>query len=178
MEGKGTRRISASSAAMNKTVTDAANTTSVATPLRRFRCTMRPHGARESQPEAGFYFVGMIGRASTFLMRTWYEQVRCIAADIAGDRKAVERVELVLPETSVCGRPAVLSASQCCGGPAPSHVRLLRRRCKSQAARKDRLQMAVNASRSDGVRISGCKENPSSLRCARGKWIACCRRSS
>ena len=42
------------------------------------------------------------GRAPTFLAMTGYEQVRCVAAAIAGDRAAAERVELVLPETGVC----------------------------------------------------------------------------
>lgn len=87
--------------------------------------TVRPHGARElAQPEPGFYFAGMksYGRAPTFLMLTGYEQVRSIAADIAGDRKAAARVELVLPETGVCSRAAAPSASQCCGGPAPAAV--------------------------------------------------------
>ena len=53
--------------------------------------TVRPHGARElAQPEPGFYFAGMksYGRAPTFLMLTGYEQVRSIAAEIAGDRAA------------------------------------------------------------------------------------------
>lgn len=87
--------------------------------------TVRPHGARElAQPEPGFYFAGMksYGRAPTFLMLTGYEQVRSIAADIAGDRAAAERVELVLPETGVCSLSAAPSASQCCGGPAPATV--------------------------------------------------------
>ncbi|MGQ0684978.1 NAD(P)-binding domain-containing protein [Bradyrhizobium sp.] len=87
--------------------------------------TVRPHGARElAQPEPGFYFAGMksYGRAPTFLMLTGYEQVRSIAADIAGDREAAERVELVLPETGVCTRSAAPGASACCGGPAPADV--------------------------------------------------------
>lgn len=88
--------------------------------------TVRPHGARElAQPEPGFYFAGMksYGRAPTFLMLTGYEQVRSIAADLAGDKAAAERVELVLPETGVCSRSAApSSASSCCGGPAPSNV--------------------------------------------------------
>lgn len=87
--------------------------------------TVRPHGARELvQNEPGFYFAGMksYGRAPTFLMITGYEQVRSIAADIAGDREAAARVELVLPETGVCNRSAAPDASQCCGGPAPSAV--------------------------------------------------------
>jgi len=88
--------------------------------------TVRPHGARElAQPEAGFYFAGMksYGRAPTFLMMTGYEQVRSIVADIAGDRDAAARVELVLPETGVCAGPPAAdpadAAAGCCGGPAP-----------------------------------------------------------
>jgi hypothetical protein len=87
--------------------------------------TVRPHGARELvQNEPGFYFAGMksYGRAPTFLMITGYEQVRSIAADIAGDREAAERVELVLPETGVCNRSSATDSSNCCGGPAPSDV--------------------------------------------------------
>lgn len=84
--------------------------------------TVRPHGARElAQPESGFYIAGMksYGRAPTFLMMTGYEQVRSIVADIAGDRAAAERVELVLPETGVCSRPVDASDDAgCCGGPA------------------------------------------------------------
>ena len=85
--------------------------------------TVRPHGARElAQPEPGFYFAGMksYGRAPTFLMMTGYEQVRSIIADIAGDKEAAERVELVLPETGVCSRPLTVSSEGdgCCGGPA------------------------------------------------------------
>jgi hypothetical protein len=87
--------------------------------------TVRPHGARElAQAEPGFYFAGIksYGRAPTFLMLTGYEQVRSIAAELAGDHEAAQRVELVLPETGVCSRPAAPSASPCCGGPAPSTV--------------------------------------------------------
>jgi thioredoxin reductase len=87
--------------------------------------TVRPHGARElAQHESGFYFAGMksYGRAPTFLMITGYEQVRSIAADIAGDREGAERVELVLPETGVCSRSAAAAANDCCGGPALSPV--------------------------------------------------------
>jgi hypothetical protein len=86
--------------------------------------TVRPHGARELvQPEPGFYFAGMksYGRAPTFLMMTGYEQVRSIIADIAGDKAAAERVELVLPETGVCSRSVTATADSedCCGGPVP-----------------------------------------------------------
>ena len=113
--------------------------------------TVRPHGARElAQPEAGFYFAGMksYGRAPTFLMMTGYEQVRSIVADIAGDREAAERVELVLPETGVCSRPVTASAEgeSCCGGPAPAGVDA----CCQQDA--DAKQAAPRAA----VAVSGC----------------------
>ena len=90
--------------------------------------TVRPHGARELvQDDPGFYLAGIksYGRAPTFLMITGYEQVRSIAADIAGDREAADRVELELPETGVCtrgGAEAGAIASGCCGGPAPAAV--------------------------------------------------------
>jgi hypothetical protein len=89
--------------------------------------TVRPHGARELlQDDPGFYLAGIksYGRAPTFLMMTGYEQVRSIAADIAGDKEAAARVELELPETGVCTRGGVESgaASGCCGGPAPAEV--------------------------------------------------------
>jgi Pyridine nucleotide-disulphide oxidoreductase len=89
--------------------------------------TVRPHGARElAQDDPGLYIAGMksYGRAPTFLMATGYEQVRSIAADIAGDRAAAERVELELPETGVCTRGGVESgvavATSCCGTPPPA----------------------------------------------------------
>lgn len=68
--------------------------------------TVYPHGVKElSHPEKGVHVVGMksYGRAPTFLAMTGYEQVRSIAAALAGDRDAAERVELTLPETGVCG---------------------------------------------------------------------------
>ena len=85
--------------------------------------TVRPHGAHElAHPEPGFYIAGMksYGRAPTFLTVTGYEQVRSIIADIAGDKEAAARVELVLPETGVCSRSPVADAEGCCGGPAKS----------------------------------------------------------
>jgi Pyridine nucleotide-disulphide oxidoreductase len=68
--------------------------------------TVYPHGVNElSHPERNVYLVGMksYGRAPTFLAMTGYEQVRSIAAALAGDQEAAERVELTLPETGVCG---------------------------------------------------------------------------
>jgi len=67
--------------------------------------TVRPHGAEElAQPDAGLFLAGMAsyGRAPTFLLATGYEQVRSIAAFLAGDLEAARRVELDLPETGVC----------------------------------------------------------------------------
>ena len=71
--------------------------------------TVPPHGAALlAHPDEGFYLVGMksYGRAPTFLLATGYEQVRSIAAALAGDQEAAERVELQLPETGVCSTKA------------------------------------------------------------------------
>ena len=90
--------------------------------------TVYPHGHRElSHPEPRFYTAGIksYGRAPTFLMITGYEQVRSIAAALAGDMKAADNVRLVLPETGVCsGAPNADAnvASSCCGGPAPAGI--------------------------------------------------------
>ena len=85
---------------------------------------MPPHGYRElAHPEPGYFAVGIksYGRAPTFLMATGYEQVRSVAAHLAGDEAAADDVRLVLPETGVCSTdfPASTDASGCCGGPAP-----------------------------------------------------------
>lgn len=77
--------------------------------------TVYPHGVNElSHPEQGLYLVGMksYGRAPTFLALTGYEQVRSVVAAIAGDREAAERVELVLPETGVCGGAGLFDQAQ------------------------------------------------------------------
>ncbi|MEV0446238.1 NAD(P)-binding domain-containing protein [Streptomyces spectabilis] len=89
--------------------------------------TVYPHGAKElSHPETDVYLVGMksYGRAPTFLAMTGYEQTRSVAAALAGDRDAAERVELTLPETGVCGGPGLFdqpegdtSAGGCCAAP-------------------------------------------------------------
>jgi hypothetical protein len=86
--------------------------------------TVRPHGAVElAHPEAGFFIAGMksYGRAPTFLLATGHEQVRSIAALLAGDSQAARRVELDLPETGVCStRPAAAQASSCCAVKVPA----------------------------------------------------------
>ena len=67
--------------------------------------SVEPHGERIlAHPETGFYIVGMksYGRAPTFLMATGYEQVRSIAAALAGDREAADDLKLQLPTTGVC----------------------------------------------------------------------------
>ncbi|MFB6633336.1 FAD-dependent oxidoreductase [Streptomyces sp. NPDC056362] len=84
--------------------------------------TVYPHGVKElSHPEEGIYLVGMksYGRAPTFLALTGYEQVRSVAAAIAGDQEAAERVELVLPETGVCGGPGLFDQPKASGLPEP-----------------------------------------------------------
>ncbi|WP_339151421.1 NAD(P)-binding domain-containing protein [Streptomyces sp. F41] len=95
--------------------------------------TVYPHGHRElSHPEAGVYLVGMksYGRAPTFLAMTGYEQVRSVAAAIAGDVESADRVELTLPETGVCGGaglfdvPDTQEADGGCCAPAPQLVQL------------------------------------------------------
>ncbi|MFE9971834.1 NAD(P)-binding domain-containing protein [Streptomyces hirsutus] len=91
--------------------------------------TVYPHGHRElSHPEQGIYLVGMksYGRAPTFLAMTGHEQVRSVAAAIAGDLDAADRVELTLPDTGVCGGAGLFDAAEneqggdggCCA-PAP-----------------------------------------------------------
>lgn len=94
--------------------------------------TVYPHGVNElSHPEQGVYLVGMksYGRAPTFLAMTGYEQTRSIAAALAGDREAAERVELVLPETGVCGGSGLFDQADtaqasggCCGAPATLQI--------------------------------------------------------
>ena len=79
--------------------------------------TVPAHGERLlAHPEPAFYIAGMksYGRAPTFLMATGYEQVRSLAAALAGDRAGADRLQLDLPQTGACstdsggsaGRPA------------------------------------------------------------------------
>ncbi|WP_341928302.1 NAD(P)-binding domain-containing protein [Nocardioides psychrotolerans] len=96
--------------------------------------TVYPHGAAElAQPDPGFYLAGMksYGRAPSFLAMTGFEQTRSIAAELAGDHEAAARVELVLPETGVCGGSGLFDGTPaseesgstdggCCGATATS----------------------------------------------------------
>ncbi|MDP3415236.1 FAD-dependent oxidoreductase [Falsiroseomonas sp.] len=84
--------------------------------------TVRPHGEAElHHPETGFYIAGMksYGRAPTFLLATGHEQVRSIAAHLAGDTVAARRVELELPETGVCSTDRAPAAPSC-RAPSPA----------------------------------------------------------
>ena len=66
------------------------------------------------------------GRAPTFLITTGNEQVRSIAAHLAGDDAAADEVQLVLPETGVCSvtlpltEDDVATAGGSCCGTAPT----------------------------------------------------------
>ena len=110
--------------------------------------TVRPHGALElAQPEPGFYFAGMksYGRAPTFLMLTGYEQVRSIAAELAGDIEAARRVELVLPETGVCNGPGLDGKRGLLRRPGEGRrIRLLRAGRNGEEGRRVRLWVFMN----------------------------------
>ncbi|PNH82899.1 FAD-dependent oxidoreductase [Arthrobacter sp. AFG20] len=100
--------------------------------------TVPPHGAKLlAHPDKDFYIVGMksYGRAPTFLLATGYEQVRSVAAALAGDQEAADTVHLELPETGVCSTDAgtscdvpattstvagaVPAEAGCCAAPEP-----------------------------------------------------------
>lgn len=86
--------------------------------------------------EPGLFIIGMksYGRAPTFLAMTGYEQVRSVAAYVSGDFEAADRVELVLPDTGVCGGAGLFddpdgsASGGCCAAPAPVAVTLGRLR--------------------------------------------------
>lgn len=95
--------------------------------------SVRATGAADlAHPEAGFFIVGAksYGRAPTFLALTGFEQVRSVAAALAGDQEAAARVDLVLPDTGVCGGAGVFDAPEAVGGgggccaPAPQPLAL------------------------------------------------------
>jgi thioredoxin reductase len=84
--------------------------------------SVSPHGANLlHQPEGDLYLVGMksYGRAPSFLTLTGYEQTRSVVAEIAGDYESADRVELVLPDSGVCGGSGLFeeapAAGGCCG---------------------------------------------------------------
>lgn len=90
--------------------------------------TVPPHGeGLLRHPDDGFYLVGMksYGRAPTFLLATGYEQVRSVAAALAGDAESASRVSLNLPATGVCSTDLMEETADagvsggCCGGGEP-----------------------------------------------------------
>lgn len=88
--------------------------------------SVQPHGHDVlAQPETGLYLAGMksYGRAPSFLAMTGFEQVRSIAAALAGDLESANRVQLSLPDTGVCGGAGLFDGAEGGGGccaPAPS----------------------------------------------------------
>jgi hypothetical protein len=79
-----------------------------------------------AHPEPGYFVAGIksYGRAPTFLLLTGYEQVRSIAAHLAGDHAAADDVRLVLPETGICNatleQVAPGGEAACCDGAKPN----------------------------------------------------------
>lgn len=69
--------------------------------------TVPAHGIAElAQPEPGYVIVGMksYGRAPTFLLATGYQQVRSVAAALAGDPAAAARRDQGPPAAAMCAR--------------------------------------------------------------------------
>jgi thioredoxin reductase len=95
--------------------------------------SVRATGASDlAHPEKDFYLVGAksYGRAPTFLAMTGYEQVRSIAAELAGDHEAAARIELLLPSTGVCGGTGLAdivsdTGGSCCS-PAENPAKFVR----------------------------------------------------
>jgi thioredoxin reductase len=94
--------------------------------------TATPTLARDlAHPEPGLYLAGMksYGRAPTFLAMTGYEQIRSIAAELAGDHEAAARIGLVLPDTGICSGgglsddPDAANGGACCA-PAPQVLQI------------------------------------------------------
>ncbi len=109
-------------------------------PNEHYCGSVPPPGHRElAHLEPGFYTVGIksYGRAPTFLLLTGYEQVRSVAAALAGDIAAADNVQLVLPETGVCVTNFGVEESEtsgCCGCPAPAELDAC---CVADAVAKD-----------------------------------------
>ena len=124
-----------------------------------------PHGYKElAHLEPNYFSVGIksYGRAPTFLMATGYEQVRSIAAHLAGDRAAADEVRLVLPETGVCSTSfaqADEAEAGCCGGPAVANA--------EACCAKDEIAKA------QGKAGCGCSSTPKVVEVA-PKVPACC----
>lgn len=93
--------------------------------------SVQPHGVDLlSHPDKDLFIVGMksYGRATSFLALTGCEQTRSIAAHLAGDVEAAAKVELILPETGVCGGSGdfgdTTDGASCCGPAEPELIPL------------------------------------------------------
>ncbi len=137
-------------------------------PNRHSCGSVPPHGEAElRQPDAGLYIVGMksYGRAPTFLMLTGYEQVRSIAAALAGDWEAAREVRLVLPETGVCSSDILAERGvACCAADAALHAgedEILRLRAQNDDAVGAQNDKAGGArTDKDGSRAEACCGEP------------------
>jgi len=121
--------------------------------------TVPPHGVEELvHPEPGFFIVGSksYGRAPTFLMATGYEQVRSVVAEISGDHVAARMVQLVLPETGVCGAPPSVAAASCCGGKSVAEEPAAACCGGPAAANTDACCIADEAAKARGESGCGC----------------------
>ena len=127
---------------------------------------------------ADFYTVGMksYGRAPTFLLLTGYEQVRSVAAAIAGDWDAARRGRAVLPETGVCSTDAGESGAVCCGPESvPSRRRLsLSARCSSCPSLTLAASSLPMASGVTVAETSCCSADEQASCCEPGDKAECC----
>jgi hypothetical protein len=127
--------------------------------------SVRPHGHKVlAHIEPDYFAVGIksYGRAPTFLMATGYEQVRSIAAHLAGDHVAADEVRLILPETGVCSTSfasAEKADAGCCGGPAVKDA--------------DACCVADETAKMEGKAGCGCASTPKVAETA-PKASACC----
>ena len=127
--------------------------------------TVPPHGHKElSHPEPGYYAVGIksYGRAPTFLMATGYEQVRSVAASLAGDAKG-RRTRFA----SFCRKP-VFARSAYLGLELEEEQRMLRwsgagecgcmlrRRREREGERRSRLRLLGAGGRAESRRECFC----------------------
>ena len=92
-----------------------------------------PHGVDElAHPEKDFYIVGSksYGRAPTFLMKTGYEQVRSVVAEIAGDHAPPrDGWNSSFPKRGCARSMSVAPRRDAAEVPRPRGGRLLCRRC-------------------------------------------------
>lgn len=131
------------------------------TPERHSCGTVAPHGWRElaHADEPDFFVVGMksYGRAPTFLVTTGNEQVRSVVAHLAGDDRAADEVQLVLPQTGVCSSSNALSDEQLAAGEISAGC------CGPEPARQGFATGVPNGRAGDGLALAGIGSAPSQL---------------